>query len=326
MQSNEIWTAEAARALQSAFGVSEPDGIEPLSGGLSGAAVLKIRVGGAFYVMRLQGTDADGAANAPWQRAMAIAAEAGVAPRVHFLDDGGTSIVDFVEPRAGAEFWHRDRAKVVADIGRLLARLHKAPAFPKTVDFVDAAHGLANGVKAAGLAPQADMERWLESFAPLAAAYRSLTPQQVSSHNDVNPRNIVHDGEHLWLVDWTAASVCDRYLDLASIGNFLARDPAHEAALLQGYFGAPATDAQRARLFLARQINHLCVAMTLFPTTGGARPAACRTLDAVHLALASGEPVFDTAEGRAEYALARCEEMVRNVQSDHFQEACGLAS
>ena len=160
----------------------------------------------------------------------------------------------------------------------------------------------------------------------LAATYRALPRQQVSSHNDVNPRNIVHDGEHLWLVDWTAAAVCDRYLDLASIGNFLARDPANEAAMLEGYFGKPATDAQRARLFLARQINHLCVAMTLFPTTGGARPASCRTLDAVHLALASCAAIFDSPAGRAEYATARCEEMVRNVQSGQFQVAIRLAN
>ena len=39
------------RALMAAFGTAELDAIAPLSGGLSGAAVFRIRVGGIAYAL-----------------------------------------------------------------------------------------------------------------------------------------------------------------------------------------------------------------------------------------------------------------------------------
>ena len=45
--------AALARGLTAAFGVTEPDSIVALGGGLSGAGVFRIRVGGITYLLRL---------------------------------------------------------------------------------------------------------------------------------------------------------------------------------------------------------------------------------------------------------------------------------
>jgi hypothetical protein len=131
----------------------------------------------------------------------------------------------------------------------------------------------------------------------------------------------VYDGERLWLVDWTASFQSDRFTDLASIASFMARDDEGEAVLLAGYFDAPPTEAQRARMYLARQINHMFYAMSLLSTTNGARPSSVRSLSDVHAALRAGEPVMDTVTGRAEYALARLAAMVAGVDAPRFDEA-----
>jgi aminoglycoside phosphotransferase (APT) family kinase protein len=319
------WQDKVRTALVQTFGVASAEETTVVSGGLSGTAVLRIVVAGTPYLMRL---DRPGVGIRPpkyWHPCMAIAAEAGVAPPVLYLDDAGVSIVGFVQAASGGSYWLGNRTEMLYQIGKLLGKLHDAPAFPVRQGYVTAVQALIEGVTSSGLMSASELEVPLERFARLGSVYKSLEEQLVSSHNDVNPRNLVFDGVRYWLVDWAASSVCDRYVDLASVAGFLAQDPESEATLLHAYFGEPATPAQSARMYLARQINHMCCAMTLLPTTDGARPPSVRSLSELHLAIRKGEPIFDTHLGRAEYALARCAAMVAGVDSDRFEISKHLA-
>jgi hypothetical protein len=233
--------------------------------------------------------------------------------------------VDFVEQDLQTSYFAADRAVILDQLGGLIRTLHDAPAFPPLFDYLDGMQSLIGNVASSGLLSDAELARPLAKFALVDAAYRALEPQPVPSHNDINPRNLVYDGTRLWLVDWTAAFQADRYIDLAAIGGFVARDEDSEAAFLAAYFGAPATPAQRARLYLARQINHMFYAMVMLTTTGGARPQAVRSLDEIHQALRMHNSLLDTAIGRAEYALARIETLIEGVDSPRFEEACRLA-
>lgn len=320
------WTQPLRVALQATFGLDAPDEVLPLSGGLSGAPVLRIAVQGRRYLLRLDPPVEGFGDPRHWHGCMRIAAAAEVAPRVLFADPGGVSIVDYVEPAPNAPDWTRDRAGLVADLGGLLRRLHAAPAFPALFDYLDGMDALIANVTAAGLLSGGEMAAPLARFSELSKAYRALSPQPVPSHNDVNPRNLVHDGARFWLVDWLSAFQSDRYVDLASVASFFARDPASEARLLHAYFAAPATEAQVARLHLARLVSHMFYAMTLMTTTSGARPPRRRGLDALHAALAAGEPVLDSPQGRAEYALARMAAMAQGVEDAAFADARRLAA
>src|SRR4051812_41579851 len=82
------------RALTTAFATTDLDAITPLTGGLSGAEVFRVRVGGVAYVLRIE-RSRDGF-NDP-RRAyacMRIAAGTMVAPRVWYADpDDGVAIL-----------------------------------------------------------------------------------------------------------------------------------------------------------------------------------------------------------------------------------------
>lgn len=319
------WRDAVRTALRETFGVDEPEAVSIVSGGLSGAAVLRVVVGGTPYLIRLDPPVEGFGDPRRWHGCMLIAAAAGVAPQVRYVSATGVSIVDFVTQDPNAAYWSGDRTELLRQLGALIGRLHAAPAFPPLVDYLDGMRALIDRVAAGGLMSPGELAQPLERFATLSAAYEALEPQFVPSHNDVNPRNVVYDGKRLWLVDWTAAFQSDRFTDLASVASFLARDEQSEAVFLAAYFGAPATDAQRARMYLARQINHMFYAMSLLPTAGGTRPPRVRSLADVHAALRAGEAVMDSPAGRAEYALARVAAMVAGVDAPRFAEARRLA-
>ena len=320
------WAEPVRLALHETFGVEAPDDVAVMTGGLSGASVLRIAIAGTSYILRLDPPVEGFGDPRHWHRCMIIAGEAGVAPKVHYAGENGVSIVDFVAQDLDNPYWAHDRAAMLNDLGGLLARLHAAPAFPPLFHYLDGMDSLIGNVRSANLLSTEDLAVPLASFERLSQAYRALEPQPVASHNDVNPRNLVHDGERLWLVDWAAAFQSDRYTDLASIGSFMAREEADETVFLQAYFGAPATVAQRARLYLARLINHMFYAMIMLTTTGGVVPNRVRSLAEIQMALGLGEPVMDTPLGRAEYAHARLAALVAGVESPRFSESRALAT
>ncbi|MBU4435058.1 MAG: phosphotransferase [Alphaproteobacteria bacterium] len=319
-----------ARGLTAAFGACALESISPLSGGLSGAAVFRIAVDGFAYLLRIQnGRDAirDPARG---HACMKIAAEAGLAPRVLYAcDEDGVAITDFIVQRPPPSDPVAARAALIPQLGQAVRALHAAPAFPPLIDYLDGVEGLIGPVLASGL-PSPDTAARIKALsAKLLAAYRRLAPDLVSSHNDLNPGNIVHDGRRPWLVDWDAAFLADRYVDLAALANVFARAPADETGLLTAYFAAPPTEAQRARLFLARQISHLFHAMIFLSGAAAERPGARlsepatgdRSLDQLHAALGAGEPLLATWEGRVAYGLAHFREAAEAVDGARFDSA-----
>jgi hypothetical protein len=85
-----------------------------------------------------------------------------------------------------------------------------------------------------------------------------LTP----SHNDLfKPDNILFAGSRVWLVDWEAAFLNDRYADLAVVANMLVANEAEEQIYLQEYFGTAPNSYQAARFYLMKQLAHMFYAI-----------------------------------------------------------------
>jgi thiamine kinase-like enzyme len=74
---------------------------------------------------------------------------------------------------------------------------------------------------------------------------------------DLKPENILFDERRAWLIDWMAASVNDRYLDLAIVANFVVTNDEDEHQYLGEYFGQAPDEYQSARFFLMRQMLHM---------------------------------------------------------------------
>ena len=126
----------------------------------------------------------------------------------------------------------------------------------------------------------------------------------VSSHNDLKPENILFDGDRVWLVDWEAAFLNDRYVDLAVVANFGVNSEADEQAYLQRYFGESAGEYRLARFFLMRQVAHIFYAIVF-----------------LSLAAVAGKAIV-LELGRPEDALAEYEKSMR-VDPNRFNVLYG---
>lgn len=95
----------------------------------------------------------------------------------------------------------------------------------------------------------------------------------VSSHNDLNPNNILFDGKKIWVIDWEAAFQNDRYVDLAIVAKTFVHNQEDEAIFLQTYFGEQLDEYKRARFFLMQQICRMYYAMIMLKLAAAQKPA-----------------------------------------------------
>jgi hypothetical protein len=309
-------------ALQRAFGVSDVDAARPLDGGPSEARVLKIRVGGIPYVLKVE-EPAHAAADLPW-RAMEIAAGACIAPRLYDLrPQDGVAIMDYLEARSLREHPGAPAAWL-AELGQTVRFLHQAPPVSDGEDYIERLGRLLEAAKA-WLSGSA-LENVAFSQAVIERVYRNIDPELVFSHGDLNPRNVIYDGRRFWIIDWQAACLADRYVDLAALANFYTDGEDQAKGLLGGYFGRPATAQEHDRLVVARQLSHLFYGAALLLQS---RPSS--TLDQLEGAslvdlqdrMAMGDPLFDSALGGADYARAHLLAAWRGVRSAAFETTCG---
>jgi aminoglycoside phosphotransferase (APT) family kinase protein len=311
------------RALLAAFGTAELDGIAPLSGGLSGAAVFRIRVGGIAYALRLTQTRDDLRDPARGFACMRIAADACLAPTVRYANaQDGVAIMDLLGAEPLAHYPGDGRALIV-ELAQAVRVLHAAPPFPVLVDYMAGMQSLIDQHRASGLLDPAATDELFDRYAGLAATYRTAPGDLVSSHNDLNPGNIVYDGRRLWLIDWEAAFLADRYVDLATLANWFGLDAGGEALLLTTYFNATPSDEQRARLTVMRAVNHVFVGAIFLNTASEEQPGAAltdRTLSGPTLAelqarLRTGAFGFDVWENRVDYGKARLAQALADLKT-----------
>ena len=155
---------------------------------------------------------------------MKAAAEAGLAPRVWYASiEDKVSIEDFVEAEP------LPISEALVRLPALLRTLHALPPFGRApfntsctflITKGPALDGFLQKFQASNILPKAESEEFFARCAELTAVYPHDDAEMVSSHNDVfKPDNILFDGQRVWLVDWEAAFLNDRYADLAVVGE-----------------------------------------------------------------------------------------------------------
>jgi thiamine kinase-like enzyme len=147
----------------------------------------------------------------------------------------------------------------------------------------------------------------------------------VSSHNDLKPENVLFDGERVWLVDWEAGFLNDRYLDLSVVGNFLVTNDEEEKTLLRQYFAAEPTEYQRARFYLMRQILHLSYTAVFLALRGSTMPvdanAPVRGFQDFHDRVWSGEIRLAGTDAKIEYSRVHLKQALEEMRAPRFAEA-----
>ena len=140
----------------------------------------------------------------------------------------------------------------------------------------------------------------------------------VLSHNDVNPTNVVYDGENLLLLDWETAGPNDPLYDLAAISVFLRMDEGTCELLLAAHDGEPVTRLPARFAYDRRLVAVLCgtIFLQLARARGHTGATGEETLDSTpglaefYKRLMSGSLTTATAEGQWWFGLALVKESV----------------
>ena len=313
------------RAMREAFSAEKYDDIQLLTAGMSSALVFRIVVRGNPFLLRVITRD-DAMGNPTRQYAcMQAAAEVGIAPHIRYASvEDRVMISDFIEPQPFPD----DLALRLAPVIR---RLHGLPPFPKVVDYFAVIDGFIRKFCDAKIVPESRTEKLFLHYAELAKIYRMNGPDLVASHNDLKPQNILFDGEHLWLVDWEAAFLNDRYLDLAVVANFFVQNEAQEQEYLCAYFGEPAGDHRSARFCLMRQACYIVYAtcfLSLAAAAGQsiAPKASVPDFDDFHRRIVSGEIDLMNAHAKAQYGMVHLTRALENMETTRLAEAMAFVA
>jgi thiamine kinase-like enzyme len=288
--------------------------ITEIAAGLSGAGVYRVEAAGQAFALKISGDDKP---LAGWRRKLQIlqlAADAGLAPRVVHVDEERRAIVSaFVANQSFPAFYGdpRTREAALEQLGRTVRRLHKLPLPPET-DVSDPLEFLSTIWSKIGTTfslPDfvGDTVRGLLTETAPARA-RAL----VLSHNDVNPTNLVYDGENLMLLDWETAAANDPFYDLAAISVFFRMDEGTCQRLLAAYDGETVSPLPARFVYSRRLVAVLCGATLLNVArqsghqgaTGHETLQSAPTLGGFYQRLRTGSLNLATEEGQWCFGLA----------------------
>jgi len=313
------------RALSEAFGAPQFDDIALLKGGLSTALVFRVVVRSTPYLLRLIMPGAPAGGTAARQFAcMRIATGAGLAPRIVYTsEEDGLLLSDYIERQQFPD----DAALRMA---KTIRRLHALEGFPVVMNYVERMDGFVRRFRAAPPLPERVTAEFLGGYDEALRVY----PQNhdlVACHNDLKGDNIVFDGTHMWLVDWEAAFVNDRYADLAYASMFFVHDVATEDAYLGAYFDQPVDEYARARFFLMRLLLRVFGAALILPAAAKAgisidADAALPSFGEFQRRWIDRQVTLEGMEERRDWALLHFREALAEMRSPQFRAALAVVA
>lgn len=262
----------ASSAITAVLGSAAIVKVRPVKGGVSGAVVLLIESSGRHFVLRIEGP-ASPLRNPHQYVSMRIAAEAGIAPRIHYLNaDDRVVMMDFIEDRP-LETYPGGPLGLAQAVGAMLKQLQALPLFPCFMEYPDIVERLWTHVRKTGLFAEGLLDAASERLVEIRKVYALDTEKYVSSHNDLLPRNLLFDGRRLWLIDWENAYRNDSLFDPATALDNFAPSAELEEVLLHAWLGRTPDRLLRDKLALVRSLTRLFYAGVLFSASASDAPA-----------------------------------------------------
>ncbi len=295
------------RAIAIAFPGAVLEAAAPMAPGASGATVFVLTLAGADWVLRLGGPPDAYRDPARQFACMAMAQAVGVAPLLVHADVAERlSITRRVVPRPADP--PLSRTRMLTALSGAVRRLHEGPLFPARGDYMTHLGRIIESF-AVGGAPTADVAAVIDSR---WNALRAQYPQDVTlvaSHNDLNPSNVIFDGERPWIVDWEASAAADPYVDVAAVANWFAADEDEADLVLEAYLDRAPGEVEKARFALMRRINRLFYGVLLLNAAGAGGAGLRVTLEDLERAprvqaIRSQMPAIADEEGRRLFGLA----------------------
>ena len=326
-------SAAVTRALREAFGVAEFEDVSTIKD-LASSMVFRIVVQGSPYLLKISLRTNDPARH---YASMKAAADAGLAPRVWYTSiEDRISIEDFVDNKP------LPVTEALLRVPAALRRLHALPPFAGVPNHINttcmflihegpARDGFLKQFQTANILPKSESDELFARHAQLAGAHPHQPADMVSSHNDLfKPDNMLFDGTRLWLVDWEAAFLNDRYADLAAVANQVVANGAEEKLFLQEYFGQAPDEYQLARFFLMQQVAHMFYAMAfLHMGSAGQRIDWSQSVPdfwSFQQRIWAREADLADKDVKVVYGRIHLERLLQNVRQLRYEEALRIIS
>ena len=320
-------TAAVEAALQHTFGTGEIADISTLAGGLSASQVFKIIVQDRSYVLKLDKPAPDKPALSPNLR---LAAEAGIAPPLYHQDmANGISISGFIENKPVRTALG---PKLVPELASSIKAIHGIPYHAGGSDLRETIDAMITGFENSKMLSGPVFDECFSNYERIRNCYPWNDAEKVFSHNDLNPNNILCDGERIWIIDWDASYLNDPYVDLANAANFFVHTEEQERSFLYTYFDGPADDYKTARFYIMRQVCRIIYAMLMFQLATQGKPADHlhnQDMEGISLKefgalMGTGKISLAAYEGQLMYGKALLNEAVLQMRSPRF--AASLAA
>ncbi len=206
------------QGVKNAFGQDSWELLEILTRGLSPSSIYKLKIDGRNYIAKFSDP------NHPHNNLMREYHAQGngvknmVAPAVHYADSSvGIIIMDYVN-MVVLDRANRQQPSMIEKFSQFVRRLHSCASFQKDasiyqrVEFVhdQLSHDFQTSeLVKLSLQIKEEVQRRLIDKDDLKPC-----------HCDINPFNLLYDGNDFWLVDWAAAAQENFYFDLASCVTF----------------------------------------------------------------------------------------------------------
>jgi hypothetical protein len=188
---------------------------------------------------------------------MQSAAAAGIAPRVHYVDEANrVAISDFIDQQP-LHLFPGGPTGLVKALAQLIRTLQGQSTFPDFVQYPDIIGRLFAHVRRTGLFAPGILDQHTEHFERMREAYFAGPPTLLASHNDCIPSNILFDGTRLWLIDWESAYRNDPLVDVAVTFDTLARSRELQSLFFHEWLGREADPELWSRLDIVQSLTRL---------------------------------------------------------------------
>lgn len=225
------------------------DQIIPLTGGYSGSQHYQIVERNLVLKIYPKGYQP--------KRELAVmlqAAEIGIAPKIHWIsEDRRAVLMDWIEGH-WLTIAEAKKPETIIAVGAALRKVHALPQSPyirrnspeELIEYLN--------VFPPELAPA--MEKKKELRLP-------ENSPKVTTHGDLNPRNIFLTPQGVQLIDWSETCFDDPFFDLTTFAILHDLNEAEETLLLQTYIGNRIYRVEKERYDLVKKINLIDQAINL---------------------------------------------------------------
>jgi len=229
--------------------------VKPLAGGYGTAANMRLEIAGSAYVLRVMSELVSPLKRDTELYAMKEAAVVGVAPFIHWMShDGYAILMDYI---AGGTITLEKGQKPEIAL-KIVDKMRKAHAIKKIPFYTPSFEAQMEEFYLQHSQEDSNKAIWDDAISIIkegALQLQSLNAPTVSTHGDLNPRNILVSDQDIYFVDWGDGTYADPFQDLAFFSIMMDYSPEREAYLIQSYLNHSPTIDERKRFHIAKKMN-----------------------------------------------------------------------